>query len=180
MKKLDVTKMIWIAFTILLFVLYLSSNVALKEARNLNITLNEALLTLKTSSTAQTDQLNESVIKLQDELDALTTEHSTLSQSYEALLIKLPIIDEFELSLIEKMGITDPNQLSEDLMNKPELIPYEGVLGGTMAFTQVYLISDQWAFAKFEDGHIMGSGLYQYKVGSDHSITWELVKANLY
>lgn len=180
MKKLDVTKTILIAFTVLLFVLYLSSNATLKEVRKLNAALNEDLRTQKEHYTEQTDQLNESVIRLKDQLDTLTIDYNALSQSYDALLVKLPIIDEFELSLIEKEGIVDSKLITNDLINKPELIPYDGVLGGTMMFNQVYLLNDQWAFARFEDGHIAGSALYQYKISSDHSITWKLIKAMLY
>ncbi len=180
MKELDVTKTILIAFTVLLLILYLSSNASLNEMRKLNTALNEDILTQKEHYTEQTDQLNASVDTLKNQLEALTSDYNALSKAHDALLVKLPIIDKFELSLIEKKGITDPTLITNDLMNKPELIAHDGVLGGTMKFSQVYLITDQWAFARFDDGHILGSGLYQYKISNDHSITWKLIKSMLY
>ncbi|MBF4691929.1 hypothetical protein [Fusibacter ferrireducens] len=180
MKKLEVTQTLLIAFAVLFFILYLSSNAALKEARALNASLNEDLLMQKNQYTSEIDKLNTTVVNLKTLIDKRKEEYDTLHESYHKLVMQLPVIADFELSLIEKEGITEPRAITTDLMNHFELIPYDGVLGGTMMFTQVYLLNDQWVFARFEDGHIMGSAIYQYEISSDQSIQWKLIKSMLY
>jgi len=87
------------------------------------------------------------------------------------------IIDDITRIKLEDKGVKDYKIIEEDLLSKPELISIEGVLGGTMFFTDVYLLNDQWVYATFEDGHIMGSGLYTFEILSSGEIQWEEIKA---
>lgn len=84
--------------------------------------------------------------------------------------------DEEELS---KLGL-NKDMVAKDLVEHPELIPFEGVLGGTMSFSKVYLINYKYAFARFDDGHIVGYGLYEYSIDDDKGISWKLIKGELY
>lgn len=63
-----------------------------------------------------------------------------------------------------------------DLLQHPELIPYEPVLGGKMAFFKenTKVLSDRWVFAYFEDGHIYGHMLLDYTVANG-KITWKVI-----
>jgi len=68
-----------------------------------------------------------------------------------------------------------------DLARHPELIPFPGVEGGTMRFyrEQCRLVSSEWAYGYFEDGHISGHGLYEFKLGPGGRITWKRLAATL-
>lgn len=77
---------------------------------------------------------------------------------------------------LERMGIDDYKSIEEDLLSKSELISIDGVLGGTMFFTDVHLLNEKWVYATFEDGHIMGSGLYRFEVLSPTEIKWEEIE----
>ncbi|MGI6451468.1 MAG: DUF4362 domain-containing protein [Desulfitobacteriia bacterium] len=68
-----------------------------------------------------------------------------------------------------------------DLMQHPELIPYDGVLGGTMGFydpESIQVLSDRWVFAGFDDGHINGYMLLSYRI-NDGKISWEVIDSYL-
>ena len=56
------------------------------------------------------------------------------------------------------------------------LIPYEGVLGGTMGFWRddFLILNDRWAYAYFEDGHIGGYLLLEYTVVDDQ-VSWKVI-----
>ena len=93
------------------------------------------------------------------------------------------LLNEFEVSDLKQMGLEDPvNDLRRDLIKHPELIPYEGVLGGKMAFIEdsIALLSTRWVFAQFEDGHIEGRCLLSFEVGPGGQISWKILSAMLH
>ncbi len=76
-----------------------------------------------------------------------------------------------------KRGIKNPEEFIEtSLKNKPELIPLKAVLGGTMRFGNVQLLSDKWLIADFNDGHIEGKGLFKYTFKNDGSLEFKLIE----
>ena len=80
-----------------------------------------------------------------------------------------------EIAVLRAWGLADPvADLKADLARHPELIPIEPVLGGTMGFRdpeRIWVLNARWVFADFEDGHIGGSMLLEYRVRSGR-ITW--------
>lgn len=180
MKKLNPAFTILAAVTVLLFVLYLTSNAALNDIRVENTHLNEALLNQKEGYANDLKALSDKTDALKKQLDQVTAEYVALTEEHKTLLNHLPVLNDFERSLIEKNGLTDPSYIVSDLLDHPELIPFEGVLGGVMMFTDAALINDKWVFARFEDGHIMGSGLFQYEIKDQSRIDWKLIKAEMY
>lgn len=73
-----------------------------------------------------------------------------------------------ESRLFKDMGIDNPeNYILENLQNNPVLIPLEAVLGGTMFFTNIEVLSTKWIIASYEDGHIMGRSIFTYKINPD-------------
>ncbi len=80
-------------------------------------------------------------------------------------------------------GWDNPEEkLIEDLIEKPELIPHEPVLGGTMGFynrDDIYLLNDQWVLASFEDGHIGGYILLEFEIGEEQEIDWQVLSSYL-
>jgi hypothetical protein len=74
------------------------------------------------------------------------------------------------------------NNLRDDLVNHPELIPYDAVLGGRMFFdrSRICLLSLSWVYAAFEDGHIAGRCLLEYDIAPGGKITWRLIESELH
>jgi len=76
----------------------------------------------------------------------------------------------------------DPERLKRDLMDREDLIPFEGRLGGTMDFytaDAIEVLSDSWVYAQFDDGHVQGGMLLEYSVGADGEINWRVIEARL-
>jgi hypothetical protein len=76
--------------------------------------------------------------------------------------------------------IDDPiSYLKKDLKKRKDLIPYDGVLGGTMGFydeNSIHVLNYKWVYAHFEDGHIGGEMLLEYSI-SDGKINWKVIDA---
>ena len=93
------------------------------------------------------------------------------------------LLDEFQIKTLKRRGLSDPvSQLPADLMAHPDLIPFKGVVGGTMGFRapeDITILSPTWVFARFDDGHVMGSCLLEYEILPDTTIHWKLIKAQL-
>jgi len=88
----------------------------------------------------------------------------------------------WELDRLREQGLLDPvNDLVADLAGHPELIPYKGVLGGTMHFHEpaILILAPGWVLAPFDDGHISGHMLLEYEVDDDGTITWHVLRAQL-
>jgi hypothetical protein len=88
---------------------------------------------------------------------------------------------QYEIRQFQNMGLENPEEdILKDLFNNPQLIPHEGVLGGTMRFhsmDDLKLINGSWAYARYEDGHITGEMLLEYQVGRNGTITWNVIRA---
>ena len=71
--------------------------------------------------------------------------------------------------------------LRDDLISKPEIIPVDPVLGGTMGFYDregIRLLNDRWAIAWFEDGHIGGYLLLEFGIEKE-KIDWKVLSTYL-
>jgi|688.fasta_scaffold455752_2 hypothetical protein len=80
---------------------------------------------------------------------------------------------------LKQRGVSDPTIfVSDHLSNKPDLIPFDPTLGGRMAFTRITIVGNNWAMARFEDGHIGGEMLLSYQLVGD-SIRWKILDAHL-
>jgi len=91
--------------------------------------------------------------------------------------------DDAILSNLKVKGFTgDLEDIVLDLQTHSELIPFEGVLGGTMGFysdKHIHLLTDKWVLAYFEDGHIFGFMLLEYDI-KDGEIIWKVIDSYLY
>ena len=65
----------------------------------------------------------------------------------------------------------------EELVLHPELIPYDGIPGGTMQLSAegAKVLSHEWIFAPFSDGHTLGYLLVEYKVKDGKLTDWKTV-----
>lgn len=73
-------------------------------------------------------------------------------------------------------SIAEPEEfILQRLQEKPELITKKAVLGGTMRFTQITFIEEDLLVAEFEDGHIMGKTLFQFREDRNGKLTFTQV-----
>jgi len=84
---------------------------------------------------------------------------------------------------LKKKGLSNREEnLATDLMRHRELIPYKGVMGGTMGFyskQDIHVLTSRWVMASFEDGHIGGRMLLEYAVSPGGEIQWKVITAYL-
>jgi len=167
-------------------------------SRELKInTQNELSLQLETDMNSRINKLNDNIDSLIDENRLLSDKlnNSEEMNSLKATEIKrlkkelelsveriedLIIVDHTTIRNLENQGIFNYKDIELDLAEKPELIGYDGVLGGTMFFWSIHLLDDRWVYAEFEDGHIAGSGIYEYTIDENGMITWKNICEELY
>lgn len=93
------------------------------------------------------------------------------------------LIDGDQLNVLREAGLAMPiDQVVDSLRAHPEIIPYGGVLGGTMGFygeRQIHLLDGSWIYASFDDGHIQGRGLFEYQVGDDGALAFKVLYSTL-
>ena len=123
----------------------------------------------------ENDDLKQELEYLQQINTSLEKEKEDLKEAIEDLIV----IDDASIYQLKKKGIEDINVIKESLMANNTVIPFDGVLGGTMQFTQVYVLNDIWAYGQFDDGHILGYGLFKYTIDDGQNISWEVVEAML-
>lgn len=68
--------------------------------------------------------------------------------------------------------------VKQALMEQPEMIPLEPVLGGTMEFRKIILLSDIWIMAYYDDGHIEGRSIYDFRLLSGDTVEFELITSD--
>jgi hypothetical protein len=93
---------------------------------------------------------------------------------------QLTFVDPGTLRRFRLAGHADPAlAIRDDLVRHPELIPYEGVLGGRMQFVrdEIAILSGEWVYAPFEDGHVRGACLLAYDITRRGEITWRRLAA---
>ncbi|WP_156879167.1 hypothetical protein [Salinimicrobium xinjiangense] len=76
--------------------------------------------------------------------------------------------------------ISKPEEyISNALKQQKDKIPLDGVLGGTMEFRLVQVLTEDWVLAIYDDGHIQGKSIYEYELQNDGSIRFSEVVSQL-
>ncbi len=89
---------------------------------------------------------------------------------------------ESERRRLQRQGLSEPEtDLLLDLAERPELIPHEGVHGGVMRFVpeESVVLNARWVWAAYEDGHIRGTLLAEFRIDEQGEIEWEVLRAAL-
>lgn len=154
-------RVVWIFFVLLLTALYLNERQELSQVNS------------------WVDKQNEQLLKLDSVLSNIDIEVNSNSIVQD----KHDWIFESELRYLTENGLNNPvQQLKEDLTNRDDLIPVEGVLGGTMRIystDQIRILPGRYVFAVFEDGHVQGNLILQYEV-KNGQISWEIIESSVF
>ncbi|MGV8945094.1 MAG: hypothetical protein ACOH1N_01575 [Lutibacter sp.] len=78
-----------------------------------------------------------------------------------------------------RLGIENPEKFVESsLQKRKDLIPAEAVLGGTMSFRNIQLLGNKWLIADYNDGHIQGRAIYEYKLNDKKELLFKMLASN--
>ena len=92
-------------------------------------------------------------------------------------------ISVYEIRSLRDRGLVDPvGDLIASLMATPTVIPHEGLHGGRMGFyhaKDIYVLDGRTVFARFDDGHIVGSGVFEFTVLPDSTVNWRVVSSHI-
>jgi hypothetical protein len=88
-------------------------------------------------------------------------------------------LTQLERQRLQQRGFARPEeQLRTHLLTQTALIPHTSLLGGTWYFLdeEIHLLNDRWVLAAFEDGHVRGKMLLEYRLAPG-SITWQVLES---
>lgn len=122
---------------------------------------------------AAIDKLEAETARLQGQVDSLTQVLNQKPPETNRWFDK-----DYDGRELKKSGISNPEEFIEtSLRQTPEIIPMKAVLGGTMNFREIQVLSRKWVLADYDDGHIQGRGLFRYRINSQSKLEFELLDA---
>lgn len=114
---------------------------------------------------------------IQNQNNALETENKNLKFLMQN---KQQVVQEelfWNTDWLKSKGLKNP---VEDL--KKNLLEHSDeflIVGFQFVPKTIYMLSDKWFFASFEDGNIAGYMILEYKVSDDAGISWKVVKSHM-
>lgn len=118
------------------------------------------------------DTLKEQLGTKQKELDSLKQQLSSKQKELDSV----PKLDQLYIDKYSRRNLSDPQKIIvEDLLKRVDLIPQKAVLGGVMKIENVALLSPDYAYATYSDGHILGHMILKFYVSNDGKIDWQLI-----
>ena len=92
-------------------------------------------------------------------------------------------LESWDVQRMQKLGLVDPvHDIIADLRKHSELIPFDGSMGGKMDFyieDRIWILTNKWVLAYFEDGHNSGQLLLEYSISKKGEINWKRLSAHL-
>lgn len=150
------------------------TNGILKKITLLLLLLLFSILSCETPDSASSvavEKLRAENDSLQQQIDSLNTTLKELRSTENYWFA-----NEHEGTAFIEKGINDPKiSIEKALREKPDLIPFEAVLGGTMRFGNIKILSDKWVIADYDDGHVTGKSIYRYQLTPNKTFAFELV-----
>ena len=129
------------------------------------------LLFLSCSNEAEEEKMNLRVNDLEADLNGLKIENDSLKKELRLLKSRNPVAFTEAFDTLEN----PETFIVESLERNSKLIPEESVLGGTMRFVDTEILNDRFIWAYYEDGHVAGEAIFQYKLNEADSIDFKLV-----
>ena len=101
-----------------------------------------------------------------DSLSRELEEYKHTADSLNALIEKGDIAAEYPIYFGKEFdSIEDPNEfIKSALKEQPEKIPLEPVVGGSMEFREIKVLTNDWVLGIYDDGHIQGKSIYKYRL----------------
>ncbi len=114
------------------------------------------------------------------QLDSLSRElarYKRTSDSLKALIEKGDLAAEYPIFFGKRFDTIDnPNEfIRKSLKEHPEIIPLEAEVGGTMAFREVKVLTEDWVLGIYDDGHVQGKSIYRYRLQPDGTLEFTLI-----
>jgi hypothetical protein len=165
-------RMIWISLVAIITVI--SVLVFVRYQTNLTIA-NQRVTDLEDEKTTWTQR----EINLTSQVSGLKTKF----EEYNELIKNSPTNNPDIINGLKRRGFNgEVQEIIADLVKHNELIPYDGALGGKMGFyskEKIFVISDKWVYAYFDDGHINGYMLLSYNI-NNRNISWKVIDSYLF
>lgn len=164
-------RIIWISLVTVIFAMFMIAMLKYQAALT-SVTQRAANLEQEKTVWSQEE------VSLKEKISELTAQ----TEIYARQISAFPDSSTIEYRLKQQGFEGSVQDIVANLIKHPELIPYEGVLGGKMGFynkDEIYVLTDQWVCAYFDDGHISGSLLLGYKINNG-AISWEMMDSCLY
>ncbi len=173
-------------FTLLLIALVISIGLLITQSRDTE-DLKSEIVSIERERTAQDSEIS----KLKQEKEALIKQIAQTAVDYDAKIAEINLannalestlkvsftLPDYVLEGLSKHGFKTPLALLENLATHDELLPVDGVLGGTMKWwpENSVVLNQKYVFGYFEDGHILGYALLNYSFDEDDTLKWKLV-----
>ena len=168
-----------LALTIVITLLFMYNDKAasLEEANDQIESLNRDIIT-KDGEISALNKTKEDLIaqiaKSAVDQDSKIAELNDIMKALQKNSFELP---DYVVSSLAKHGYNEPKLLLETLTENNDIIPVEGVLGGTMRWwpQASMILTEKYAFGNFEDGHILGYALLEYTFDDADNVKWRIL-----
>ena len=129
------------------------------------------LILLGTACQDKEREMDDTELRL-DSLSRELEEYKHTADSLKALIEKGDIASNYPIYFGKEYdSIEDPKEfIKSSLREQPEKIPLKPVVGGTMAFREVKVLTNDWVLGIYDDGHIEGKSIYRYRLQPDGKI----------
>ncbi len=132
---------------------------------------------------------NSDLKKLSVKIDSMQTELNASIKLIDSLKIQNDSLiketnywfnEKYDANALLNIGINNPKDfIIKSLRAKPEIIPIKAVLGGTMRFGNVEILSQKWLIANFDDGHILGSAIFKYYLNDKNELEFQVIESTI-
>lgn len=116
-----------------------------------------------------------------DSLSAELTEQQQQIDSLQSLMSNSEMAAGYPIYFGRKFDtIPNPQEyIEKSLKEQKDLIPLEAVMGGTMDFRQVQVLTEDWVLAIYDDGHIQGKSIFEYELQENGEVHFSEVVSQL-
>lgn len=82
--------------------------------------------------------------------------------------------EDYGIEYFKERGIENPKKfIDSSLRARTDLIPLKAILGGTMHFNKISVLSSKWLIADYDDGHILGISIYKYELNDKNELDFK-------
>lgn len=128
-------------------------------------------LLLSCTNAAEKEKTELRIDNLEAEVAELKIEKDSLEKELQLLQSRNPVVFTKDFDSLEKPEV----YIVEALERNSQLIPEKSVLGGTMRFVDSEILNERFIWAAYEDGHVAGEAIFQYKLNEADSVDFKLI-----